>query len=101
MTEIQKVCLELVRYYMFPPNGMKLHVCLFVLYFGSWAAGHIYLQWQPKPWTFPWSLLITQATDIYTDPMCSRTLDLDMALNSSQDQELTMTSSYLLAPYHH
>lgn len=54
MTEIQKVFLELIRYYMFLSNGMKLHVCLFVLYFGGGAAGHVYLQWPSKWWTAPW-----------------------------------------------
>lgn len=42
--------------------------------------------------------LITWATNINTDPNCSRIMDLDMALGRSPGQDLTVISSYLPVP---
>ena len=55
--------------------------------------------WQPKSWVSTWPLVLTQATDINTDPSYRRTMDPDMVLGSSPGQDHTIASSYLPVPY--
>ena len=57
------------------------------------------LWWQSRPWTCPWPLVVIWATDIDTDPSCSRTMEPDMVLGDSSGQDLTMASSHLLVSH--
>lgn len=50
-------------------------------------------QWYPRPRTCALPLVITQATDIDSDPSCNRTIEPDMAIGSLLGQDLTMVSS--------
>jgi hypothetical protein len=75
-------------------------VCLFCI-LGVGQLGMFTSSGRPNDGQLLGPLFITQTIDIYTDPRCSRTTDLDVALNSTQVQELTMASSYVPAPHHH
>lgn len=59
---------------------------------GSTAHGCQYcFRLQHKPHISAWPSVVTQATDINTDPGYSRTMVPDMALGSSTNWEITMT----------
>lgn len=69
---------------------------------GSSALRHAHgSQWQLRPQTSAWPLVVTWDTDTNTDPSCSRTRDPDLALGDSLTQDLNMASSYLPDPHCH
>jgi len=60
---------------------------------------HHGLRWQSRPLTSIWPLVVTWATDIITDPSCSRTTDPVMVLSSGRPGwDFTMASSGRTVP---
>lgn len=50
------------------------------------------LWWYPRPGTSRWSLLVTWASDINTDPDCDMTTNPDMASGHSMGPNVTTAS---------
>lgn len=47
---------------------------------------------QPRPRRSTWSLVVTPAADMDTDPCCRRAMESDMTLSGSTSPDITMTS---------